>query len=54
MRLKTTLDQWQTLYEIDRAGSISGCGTTIEQESHHADLCAEKIGGPIRRDFSAG
>ncbi|MEZ8676056.1 LysR family transcriptional regulator [Vibrio cyclitrophicus] len=31
MRLKTTLDQWQTLYEIDRAGSIQAAALQLNK-----------------------
>ncbi|RTR32015.1 LysR family transcriptional regulator [Shewanella atlantica] len=31
MRLKTTLDQWLTLYEIDRAGSIQAAATALNK-----------------------
>ncbi|MFS1460337.1 LysR family transcriptional regulator [Vibrio lentus] len=31
MRLKTTLDQWQTLYEIDRAGSIQAAALRLNK-----------------------
>ncbi|PMN70774.1 LysR family transcriptional regulator [Enterovibrio norvegicus] len=31
MRLKTTLDQWQTLYEIDRAGSIQAAALRLKK-----------------------
>ncbi|AQS36061.1 transcriptional regulator [Shewanella psychrophila] len=31
MRLKTTLDQWLTLYEIDRAGSIQAAATQLNK-----------------------
>ncbi|MGB1322468.1 MAG: LysR family transcriptional regulator [Vibrio gallaecicus] len=36
MRLKTTLDQWQTLYEIDRAGSIQSAA--IQLNKSHTTL----------------
>jgi len=31
MRLKTTLDQWQTLYEIERAGSIQAAAMVLNK-----------------------
>lgn len=31
MRLKTTLDQWQTLFEIDRAGSIQAAALQLNK-----------------------
>jgi len=31
MRLKTTLDQWLTLYEIDRAGSIQAAAAQLNK-----------------------
>jgi DNA-binding transcriptional LysR family regulator len=31
MRLKTTLDQWQTLHEIDRAGSIQAAALLLNK-----------------------
>ncbi|WP_076411502.1 LysR family transcriptional regulator [Shewanella sp. UCD-KL12] len=31
MRLKTTLEQWLTLYEIDRAGSIQAAAVTLNK-----------------------
>lgn len=31
MKLKTTLDQWQTLYEIDRAGSIQAAALQLNK-----------------------
>jgi DNA-binding transcriptional LysR family regulator len=31
MRLKTTLDQWQTLFEIDRAGSIQAAAVPLNK-----------------------
>ena len=31
MRLKTNLDQWQTLYEIDRAGSIQAAAVQLNK-----------------------
>ncbi|UTV29408.1 LysR family transcriptional regulator [Photobacterium atrarenae] len=41
MRLKTTLEQWLTLYEIDRAGSIQAAATTMNK-SHTTLLYAVK------------
>lgn len=41
MRLKTTLDQWQTLYEIDRAGSIQAAATVLNK-SHTTLIYAVK------------
>jgi len=36
MRLKTTLDQWQTLFEIDRAGSIQAAA--LQRNKSHTTL----------------
>jgi len=41
MRLKTTLVQWLTLYEIDRAGSIQAAATTLNK-SHTTLIYAVK------------
>ncbi|MCG7495649.1 LysR family transcriptional regulator [Vibrio sp. Of7-15] len=41
MRLKTTLDQWQTLYEIERAGSIQAAATVLNK-SHTTLIYAVK------------
>ncbi len=31
MRLKTTLEQWLTLFEIDKAGSIQAAANTLNK-----------------------
>jgi len=41
MRLKTTLEQWLTLYEIDRAGSIHAAATSLNK-SHTTLIYAVK------------
>ncbi|WP_028865630.1 LysR family transcriptional regulator [Psychromonas aquimarina] len=41
MRLKTTLDQWLTLYEIDRAGSIQAAAVKLNK-SHTTLIYAVK------------
>lgn len=41
MRLKTTLDQWKTLYEIDRAGSIQAAAMVLNK-SHTTLIYAVK------------
>lgn len=41
MRLKTTLEQWLTLYEIDRAGSIQAAATSLNK-SHTTLIYAVK------------
>lgn len=41
MRLKTTLEQWLTLYEIDRAGSIHAAATALNK-SHTTLIYAVK------------
>ena len=41
MRLKTTLDQWQTLLEIERAGSIQAAATSMNK-SHTTLIYAVK------------
>ncbi|KPZ54377.1 HTH-type transcriptional activator CmpR [Pseudoalteromonas sp. P1-13-1a] len=47
MKLKTTLDQWQTLYEIDRAGSIQAAALQLNK-SHTTLLYAlRKLEGQL-------
>ncbi|WP_036831917.1 LysR family transcriptional regulator, partial [Photobacterium sanctipauli] len=41
MKLKTTLDQWQTLYEINRAGSIQAAAAVLNK-SHTTLIYAVK------------
>ena len=41
MRLKTTLDQWLTLFEIDKAGSIQAAATELNK-SHTTLIYAIK------------
>ena len=51
MRLKTTLEQWLTLFEIDRAGSIQAAAAALNK-SHTTLIYAvrkleEQLGVPL-------
>jgi len=47
MRLKTTLDQWLTLYEIDRAGSIQAAATVLNKSHTTLIYAVKKLEGQL-------
>ncbi|RTR39676.1 LysR family transcriptional regulator [Shewanella canadensis] len=47
MRLKTTLDQWLTLYEIDRAGSIQAAATALSKSHTTLIYAVKKLEGQL-------
>lgn len=47
MRLKTTLDQWQTLFEIDRAGSIQAAALQLNKSHTTLIYALRKLEGQL-------
>ncbi|MEH6533049.1 MAG: LysR family transcriptional regulator [Photobacterium frigidiphilum] len=47
MRLKTTLDQWLTLYEIDRAGSIQAAAAVLNKSHTTLIYAVKKLEGQL-------
>ncbi|MGF1885837.1 LysR family transcriptional regulator [Photobacterium profundum] len=47
MRLKTTLDQWLTLYEIDRSGSIQAAAAVLNKSHTTLIYAVKKLEGQL-------